>query len=222
MGLTIHWTLSTKRKLSEFVVLELAERTAEFARKIGCAEVHGPMPGGPSLCKLRKLPDGSTTGDFIGAMWGYYVDVLPGEGSESAALGLARYPGVKHWTLSAFCKTQYAARHGVEHFLACHRRVISLLDLWRDFGVDVKVTDEGEYWETRSLERLRQRLGTHDRLVAAVAGALADDLGRGKSGVQGEIFNDARFERLEAEGRAEFAAKIEELRRVFRMAGGKK
>mgnify|MGYP001582606814 CR=1 FL=1 len=40
------------------------------------------------------------------------------------------------------------------------------MDLWRDFGVDVKVTDEGEFWETRSVERLRERLGTYDRLVA--------------------------------------------------------
>ena len=97
----------------------------------------------------------------------------------------------------------------------CHRRVISLLDLWRDFGVDVKVLDEGEFWETRSVERLRERLGTYDRLVAGMAGALKDSLGKGPKGVQAEIFNDARFERLEAEGRAEFAAKIEEARRII-------
>lgn len=97
----------------------------------------------------------------------------------------------------------------------CHRRVISVLDLWRDFGVDVKVTDEGEFWETRSVERLRERLGTHDRLVTAMAGALKDSLGKGPKGVQAEIFNDVRFERLEAEGRAEFAAKIEEARKII-------
>jgi hypothetical protein len=34
--------------------------------------------------------------------------------------------------------------------------------------------------------------------------------------VQAEIFNDARFERLEAEGRAEFAAKIEAVQKLFR------
>jgi len=58
-------------------------------------------------------------------------------------------------------------------------------------------------------------VATYDRLVAAVAGALKDDLGEGAKGVQAEIFNDARFERLEAEGRAEFAAKIEEMRKLL-------
>lgn len=208
MGLTIHWTLSTTGKLSEPVVKELAERTVAFARKIGCAEVRGPVAGGPDLCKLRKLPNGDTTGDFIAAESGRFVVALPGEGSEAATLGLSRYPGVKHWTLSGFSKTQYAAQQGWEHFFACHRRVISLLDLWRDFGVNVKVMDEGEFWESRSVSRLREQLGTYDRLVAAVAGAVKDDLGGAAKGVQAEIFNDARFERLEAEGRAEFAAKI--------------
>lgn len=48
-----------------------------------------------------------------------------------------------------------------------------------------------------------------------MAGALKDSLGKGPRGVQAEIFNDARFERLEAEGRAEFAAKIEEARKII-------
>ena len=216
MGLTISYTLSTQRDLSEAVVKELAARTATFARKIGCAEVIGPESGGPDEVKLRKLPNGDTTGDFIGAESGWSVGVMPGEGCEVAVFGLYRYPGIKHWKLTSWCKTQYAARSGWDHFSVCHRRIISLLDLWRDFGVDVKVADEGEYWETRSLERLRQRLATYDRLVAAVAGALMDDLGKGKPGVRAEIFQDTRFERLEAEGRDEFAAKIEEMQKLLK------
>ena len=222
MGLTIHWTLSAKHELSDDGVKELAARTAGFARKLGCQKVFGPRRGGPDEIKLRKRPNGDTTGDFIPAEAGWSVLVLAGEGSEPAEFGLCRYPGCKHWKRAGFCKTQYAAQHGWEHFLACHRRVISLLDLWRDFGVDVKVVDEGEFWETRSLERLRERLGTYDRLVAARAGALQDTLGKGPKGVLAEIFDDLRFERLEAEGRAEFAAKIEEARRIIggEAAGG--
>lgn len=53
-----------------------------------------------------------------------------------------------------------------------------------------------------------------------LTGALKDSLGKGPKGVQAEIFNDARFERLEAEGRAEFAAKIEEARRIIQAIGG--
>jgi hypothetical protein len=216
MGLTIHWTLSAPSELSAAVVKEFGARTVKFARKIGCTKVHGPMPGGQDLCKLRKLPNGDITGDFVESMSGWSVMVEPGDGSEPAHFGLCRYPGIQHWTLTSSCKTQYAGQHGVEHFLACHRRIVSLLDLWRDFGVDMKVMDEGEFWETRSVERLRQRLATYDRLVAAVAGTLMDDLGKGEAGVQAEIFNDARFERLEAEGRTEFAAKIEDLRKLLK------
>lgn len=215
MGLTISYTLSTQRELSDAVVKELVARTAAFARKIGCAEVIGPESGGPDECKVRKLPNGDTTGDFIGAESGWSVSVMSGEGCEVAVFGLCRYHSINHWKLTSWCKTQYAGQHGIEHFLACHRRIISLLDLWRDFGVDVKVTDEGEFWETRSVDRLRQRLATYDRLVAAVAGTLMDDLGKGKAGMQAEIFSDARFERLEAEGRAEFAAKIDEMRKLL-------
>ena len=151
MGLTIHWTLSTQRELSDAVVKELAARTKAFAQKIGCEKVLGPKGGGPDEIKLRKLPNGDTTGDFIPAESGWSVMVLPGVGSEQPAeFGLCRYPGSPHWKLTGDWKTQYAAQHGWEHFLMCHRRVISLLDLWRDFGVDVKVTDEGGFWESRS------------------------------------------------------------------------
>jgi len=48
-----------------------------------------------------------------------------------------------------------------------------------------------------------------NRLVAAVAGALKD-------AAQEEILNDARFERLEADGRAQFAGQIAELRHLLR------
>ena len=212
MGLTISYTLSARRKPPEAMLLQFAERTAEFARKIGCDRVFGPHPGGPGHWKMWKLPDGSTTGEQLSALDGWSVSVLPGEGCENADFGLCRYPGVKGWKLTSYCKTQYAARYGIEHFLACHRRVISLLDLWRDFGVKLDVCDEGEYWQTRSLDHLRQRVGIYDRLVAAVAGAMKDSTEEGTP-LEAEIFNDARFERLEAEGREEFAAQLDQMRR---------
>src|SRR2546422_1718138 len=39
MGLTIHYKLSVTKYLASAVVRELADRTALYARKIGCAEV---------------------------------------------------------------------------------------------------------------------------------------------------------------------------------------
>jgi hypothetical protein len=219
MGLTISYTLSTGEKFPELLVRKLTEQTVKLAQTIGCLAVHGPDPGGPDHWKLRTLRDGSITGDAVSATAGWSVAAVPGEGSEPAYFGLCRYPGIKGWKLSCACKTQYAARHGIDHFLACHRRVISLLDLWRDFGVDLKVCDEGEYWQTRSMEELRRRVATYDRLVAGVAGTLKDEAGDHGSAVQAEIFNDQRFELLEAEGRMEFAAQLDELR--ARMRHGK-
>jgi hypothetical protein len=216
MGLTISYTLSTGQKLPELLVRKLTEQTAKLAQAIGCLAVDGPDPGGPDHWKLRKLRDGSITCDALSASAGWSVMVLPGEGSEPANFGLCRYPGINGWKLSCACKTQYAARHGINHFLACHRRVISLLDLWRDFGVDMKVCDEGEYWQTRSLEQLRRRVATYDRLVAGVAGSLKDEADSHGSAVQAKIFNDQRFELLEAEGRIEFAGQLDELRAQIR------
>jgi len=49
------------------VVKELVARTKLFAQKIGCEKVVGPKRGGPDEIKLRQLPNGDTTGDFIRA-----------------------------------------------------------------------------------------------------------------------------------------------------------
>ncbi|MBI5385870.1 MAG: hypothetical protein HZA90_14425 [Verrucomicrobia bacterium] len=56
-------------------------------------------------------------------------------------------------------------------------------------------------------------------MTAAFAGALKDATGEDGPPVQAEIFNDARFERLEAEGRAEFAAQLEQIESELRKEG---
>jgi hypothetical protein len=43
MGLTIHYTRTVREEISLGVVRELGKRTAQYARKIGCAEVSGPL-----------------------------------------------------------------------------------------------------------------------------------------------------------------------------------
>ena len=70
----------------------------------------------------------------------------PGEGCEAANFGLAIYPkvltlrdpikrqttkletGLTSWCWSSFCKTEYATRNGIDHFLRCHLSVIRMLD----------------------------------------------------------------------------------------------
>ena len=80
------------------------------------------------------------------------------------------------------------------------------------------MTDEGEYWETRSEEKLRSKLRQYGGLVAAVGGMLKDasaDNGNGLS-IGSPIFDYANFERLEHEGRLEFGAQIAQLQQNVR------
>jgi hypothetical protein len=248
MGLTICYTLSVAENLSSAVVRELAARTALYARKIGCAEVgevkrvKADTPFTTLLVEFGREEEGRY--DSVRATRGWAVEVWPGKGCESALFGLCQYPrrmpfragsvptGYKGgWQLRGFCKTQYASEHGWEHFLKCHRQIISLLDFWRQLGVTVKVTDEGEYWETRSEEKLRNKLRQYDGLIAAVSGMLKDAAADSASGfsVESPIFDYASFERLEHEGRREFCAQIAQLQKEARTglfqasrAGGQK
>ncbi len=92
--------------------------------------------------------------------------------------------------------------------------MISLLDFWRRLGVGVEVNDEGGYWESRSVEKLREELRGYDRLVAAMSGVLKD--AGGGLPVQSPIFDYANFERLEHEGWQEFGGDMERLREGLR------
>jgi hypothetical protein len=80
MGLTISYTLSTRRKPAEQVLVQMVESTADLARTIGCSQVYGPTFGGPGHWKMWKLPDGATTGEQVSALEGWSVSLLPGEG----------------------------------------------------------------------------------------------------------------------------------------------
>jgi hypothetical protein len=230
MGLTIHYKLAVAKNLFGAVVRELAQRTAHYAQKIGCVEVDEVMrveadtPFTPLFVSVGREED--CCFGHVPAKRGWVVEVCPGEGCESALFGLCQYPrripfragsiatGFEGgWLLKGHCKTQYAGEHGWEHFLKCHRQIISLLDFWRQLGVMVEVTDEGEYWQTRSEEKLRTKLRQYDGLVAAVGGMLKDasaDDGNGLS-VESPIFDYVHFERLEHEGRREFGSQIEQL-----------
>ena len=223
MGLTIHYKLSVEKKMMAAVASELAERTARFAQKIGCAEVSdilradGDMEYAPLFVSVGRLEAGCF--GHVPPTRGWLVEVWPGEGCESALFGLCQYPrwilsrngkvstGCEDgWSLKSSCKTQYAGEHGWEHFLKCHRQIISLLDFWRQLGVAVQVSDEGDYWETRNEKRLRSCLERYDGLVAAVAGIMKDagDNSAESRSIESPIFARKDFERLEAEGRREF------------------
>jgi hypothetical protein len=231
MGLTIYYKLFVAENLSSAVVRELANRTALYARKIGCAEV-GEILRAESDASLAPLfvragEERDCCFGHVPAKRGWLVEVWPGEGCESATFGLCQYPRRAEyalrgrygtvrtdytggWLLKGSCKTQYAAEHGTEHFVRCHRMIVSILVFWRQLGATVEVSDEGEYWETRSEAKLRAILNRYNGLVAAVAGAFKDAAGEtGDShAVESPMFARKDFERLEAEGWREFGKQL--------------
>ena len=140
--------------------------------------------------------------------------VAVGRGCEPLWLGLCRYPAEVYtvigdrktrlggrWLFHGFSKTQYASLHGWDHFLRCHRAIIDLLVGWRQLGLTVRISDEGDYWPRRSERLLRRNLGEMNGAVAAAAGALKDLCGDIPGPpVQAPIFRHPQFERLEAQG----------------------
>ena len=227
MGLTIHYTLSVKQDLPVGAIHEMAQRTADYARKIGCAEVSPLISAeeNPDEAPLFMRVGKPAEGRYRAVLpWrGWLVNVWPGAGCETATLGLCQYPKWieqesqsvptkldSGWRFHSFCKTQYAGEHDWDSFLKCHLLVISLLDFWRGLGARVKVNDEGGYWKGRSVEKLRDELLGYDRLVAAVGGMFKDS-DNGLS-VQSPIFDYKNFERLEHEGWQEFGGRLRQLR----------
>ena len=120
----------------------------------------------------------------------------PGTGCEQANFGLGIYPatieveqchrtitiptGIKGWSWSSFCKTQYASDPswgGVPHFLRCHLSVIKMLDHAKQLGVLASVSDEGGFWEERNVEALAKQVGEWNEKIAGLAGQLKDALG---------------------------------------------
>jgi len=147
-----------------------------------------------------------------------------GEGCEPLALGLCRYPAeVKNpfgagrletgkgegWTFSSTCKTHYGSLHGWEHFRRCHLAVIDLALAGEELGMEIRITDEGDYWPGLDEEALKAAIDRLNGITAAFAGGLKDALDdeiEGENGplsaVRAAIFEHPGFERLEAEAQA--------------------
>ena len=82
--------------------------------------------------------------------------------------------------------------------------MVALLDEAQRLGILGKVSDEGEFWETRSLERLTKEIGDQSAMLAGFLGALKDAMGQAPGGagtVEAPIAGYPNFEHLEAEGR---------------------
>jgi hypothetical protein len=143
----------------------------------------------------------------------------PGDGCEPANFGLCRFPSeishpefgklktkLKGWSWHSCCKTHYASDPrcgGLSNFLRCHLGLVALLDEAKRLRCLGKASDEGEFWETRSLERLTKEIGEQSAMLAGFLGALRDAVGQASNGagtVEAPIAGYPNFEHLEAEG----------------------
>ena len=137
--------------------------------------------------------------------------VHPGDGSEPANFGLARYPkrgvsedgevetGLFGWSWASFCKTQYASnpKHGgTDNFIRCHTALVALLDHAQSLDVLSDVKDEGGYWQKRDVEALSKKVGDWNKTIAGMVGKHKDEQGQGVESAIGKFPN---FEHLEAD-----------------------
>lgn len=178
----------------------------------------------------RDNRNGRFTACAAGQDWNAAVDVIPtqtvafsawpGQGCEEANLGLRLLPDSltlhtdrgepyalavpdKGWNWKSFCKTQYANDPrcgGIQNFLRCHLTVIASLDAAQELGFRVEVSDEGGFWEKRSVAALAREIGEWDRHLAALVGAFTQRIREDGMTVEAPIAERPDFEHLEAEG----------------------
>ena len=218
MGLTIGYKLSARRPLKLADVRELIEPMRAVAHRLGFEEVGELIRVGPDYLGQYEPPRGNKNckfSDMLPPAEGWVFSAVPGDGSESVQIGLCRHQGWPGWRWRGYCKTQYATRHGWEHFRDCHRRVVELLRACEQVdGLKVKASDEGGYWGTRSEWTLFRRISEYDRQMAGMVGALKDVLGGAK--VIAPITDNPRFERLEHEGQREHGTRMTQAAEVIR------
>lgn len=209
MGLTIGYTLSSRERLKLTRVRRIVSALRKEAVALDFEHVGRLIRVGPDFPRTYWLPPGAKRArDMIMASEGWVFHATPGDGSESAMMGLCRFAGRAGWWLESFCKTQYASRHGWEHFLKCHCAVIQLIEAAQHFGLTVAVEDEGGLWETGSFVVLRTNLAEDDEAIAAFGGALKDAATAAGQTLAGPIFDHPQFESLEARGLASHGGKI--------------
>jgi hypothetical protein len=229
MGLTLHYTIDGQirnRVQARRLVERLRARALDlpFARvgRLYVAPRAGKTPSG----RTRTVPPWLRQEGTRFVMRGEQClhaepEVLacfivhPAEGSETAWIGLARYPSaiVDHqgrrrptklsgWSWQNFCKTQYASNPkygGMENFLRAHLSLVALLDEAKALGLRVRVSDEGGYWKRRDREALAAEVASWNALVAGFGGKFKDAVAAAGE-VTGDIFNFPNFEHLEAKG----------------------
>jgi len=123
----------------------------------------------------------------------YLFSTWPGEECEEADFGLAKYSAVVTvrgekiptklgggWRWHSFCKTQYASKISIEHFLRCHYSVCMLLKEAKKMGILKDVNDEGKFWDTWDFESLAREVSEWNHMILGAVEQLKAAFGEGK------------------------------------------
>jgi len=100
----------------------------------------------------------------------------------------------------SFCKSQYANAKGINNFIKAHLSICAILEHMQGLGFEVKVTDEGTFWEKRDIAALTSEIEEWDAVVAAMAGALKDQAASQGAELHSAMDGRSDFERLEMKG----------------------
>ena len=227
MGLSIAYQLNlpaaTPRSVVEERVRQLRERATQLPfllvtdmMETRAGDTLGPAPeplelefffrswAAITFCSDPECGAGDELPDAIGFF------AIPGKECEPVAIGMAWAPARDEdwnplpdepycWSWQSACKTQYASMVSPEHFVQCHSAVIALLDAAAALGFQVRVLDEGGYWESRDADRLLGEVERMNRVIATLAGGLHDAIGA-EHPIDAPIFSHPDFERLETKG----------------------
>jgi hypothetical protein len=146
MGVTIHYegTLRDQGAYERLVVATEAFAASQGWRTEPIRKVHATLSR--FVDEEERIYEGPTAG----------LTVFPHEQAEPVELEFDDSLFTQGYT-----KTQFAPAD-------IHVKVVELLRVLEPLFVELKVYDEGEYWETRDLTRLRSHIGFVDEALAAM------------------------------------------------------
>jgi hypothetical protein len=162
MGVTINYRglLADMSRVEDFEdrVIDLALAVGGNPRLWRSADEQDPARMVRGL--MLDLAPGQETTSLLVAPEGWFIGLLEIEDAEKGRI-----------TEPPWCwvKTQFGSIEG-------HVALVELLTaIKKEFAPDLEVMDEGQYWETRDLARLRQKMGFIQHAIDALADALEND-----------------------------------------------
>jgi hypothetical protein len=190
MGITIHYKTFFDG-CEECLVDALNELAAKFAKANLGVDISPVIRSGPMLANIRdrdpfnklvkevhaKYPDlgeGRTSWFLnLGIPFGdekclqvIGISVVIMNGCEPFNLPFYEYEQGK-WKVACFTKTQWA-----DDFVKAHLTVCTLLDIMKQSGFKIKVSDEADYYKTRDLKVLNKNMNEMSAFINFVGNGL--------------------------------------------------